>query len=78
MADTTAIPYIPITAITAGSADQLPAATCKLIKYENLSQRYAFVFIATKLHGTFSKSALEFFTRTGTPQNNSYIRPQRN
>ena len=50
-ADTTAIFYLPTTAITDGSAAEL-IATRKLVKYEDLSQRYAFVPVAIELHGT--------------------------
>ena len=59
IADITAICYLPTTAITAGNAAEL-AATRKLVKYEDLSQGYAFVPIAIESHGTFSKSALNF------------------
>ena len=38
VADTTAISYLPITAITAGSTAEL-AAMRKLVKYEDWSQR---------------------------------------
>ena len=59
MADTTAISYLPTTAITASSAAE-SAATRKLVKYEDLSQRYAFVPVAIESHETFSESALDF------------------
>ena len=59
MADTTAISYLPTTAITVGSAAELNA-TRKLVKNKYLSQIYAFVPIAIESHGTFSKSALDF------------------
>ena len=42
VADTTAISYLPTTAITASSAVEL-AATRKLVKYKDLLKRYAFV-----------------------------------
>ena len=64
MADTTAISYLPTTAIIAGSAAK-SATTRKLVKYEDLSQRYAFVPIAMKSHGTSSKSALNFLHELG-------------
>ena len=56
VADTTATSFLTTTAITAGSAAEL-AATRKLVKYEELSQRYAFVPIAIESHGTSSKFA---------------------
>ena len=37
----------------------------KLVKYEDLSQRYSFVPIAIELHGTFSKSALDLLNELG-------------
>ena len=49
MAVTTAISYSHTTAITAGSTAEL-AATRKLVKYEDLSQRYAFVPFAIESH----------------------------
>ena len=58
------ISYLPKTAITPGSAADL-AATRKLVKYEDLSQRYAFVLIAIESHGTFSKSVLDFLHELG-------------
>ena len=64
MADTTAVSYLPTRAIAAGRAAKL-AATRKLAKYEDLSQRYAFVAIAIELHRTFSKSALDFLQEVG-------------
>ena len=59
MADTTAISYLSITAILAGSTAEL-AATRKLLKYEDSSQRYAFLPIAIEWHETCSKSVLGF------------------
>ena len=44
---------------TAGSTAK-SAAKGKLVKYEDLSQRHAFVPIAIQSHGTFSKSTLDF------------------
>ena len=49
MEDTTAISYLPTTAITPGSAAEIAAT--------RLLQRYAFVPIAIESHGTFGKSA---------------------
>ena len=64
MADSTAISYLLTIAITVGSAAEL-ATTRKLVKYEDLSQRYAFVPIIIESHGTFSKSALDFLLELG-------------
>ena len=59
MAHTTPTSYLPKTAITASRASKL-AVTRKVVKFEDLSQRYAFVPIAIKWHGALSKSALDF------------------
>ena len=64
MADTTAISYLPIAAIIAGSAAE-SAATRKLVKCEDLPQRYAFVSIATESHRTSSKFATDFLHELG-------------
>ena len=66
MADTTVISYLPTTAITDGSAALNHAAAMrKLVKYEDLSQRYAFVPIAIESDRTFSKPALDLLHELG-------------
>ena len=64
MVETTAISYLPTTAITAGCADE-SAAMRKLVKYKDFSQRYVFVSIVIESHGTFSKSSLDFLQELG-------------
>ena len=64
MAGTTAISYLLTIAIAAGIVTE-SAATYKLIKYNALSQRYAYVQITTVSHRTFGKSALDFIYELG-------------
>ena len=64
VADTTAAFYLPSTSISAGNAAEL-AAVRKLAKYADLVQRYEFVPIAVKSHGTHSATATAFLADLG-------------
>ena len=66
MADTTAISYLPITAITTSSAAESDA-TGKLVKYMMTCRKNTHLCmpIAIESHGTFSKSALDFLHELG-------------
>jgi hypothetical protein len=64
VADTTASSYLPVTAVTAGSAAESAAAR-KETKYAELSNRYVFVPIAIESHGPFNNKALLFLKELG-------------